>query len=111
MSEDTFASRLKALRIKSRLTQNELASELGIPRSNIANYETGASVPKYAQAKLLAWRLGVSTEYLLYGEEIYDPGLSTNANILLQTLPGCSEKEIATVIKVLESIKGTMPDD
>ena len=109
--ENTFAYRLKTVREERHLTQSQVAAGCGINRSTIANYESGASVPKYAQLRPLANYLGVSTDYLLYGEDSYDPDLSRNTNILLQTLRGASEKEIAQAIKIVEALKGTMPDD
>jgi|GEM_PF-3108042 len=40
-----LSKKIKEIRLKLKLTQKEFAYILGIPRSNIANYETGRVVP------------------------------------------------------------------
>ena len=104
-SVTSFGDRLKQIREEKHLTQSEVAKGTGINRSTIANYESGASVPKYTQLRPLAVFLNVSTEYLLYGEDAYDPNLSRNTNILLQTIRGASEDQIAQAIVVVEALK------
>ena len=101
----SFGERLKKIREEKHLTQSEVAKGSGINRSTIANYESGASVPKYTQLRPLAIFLNVSTDYLLYGEDAYDPNLSRNTNILLQTIRGMTESQIWQLIKVAEVLK------
>ena len=62
---DNFASRLKQIRKDRRLTQEELASFLGINRSSYALYETGSRVPHDKNLRKIAEVLGVTTDYLL----------------------------------------------
>lgn len=45
MYKEGFASKLKAARERKEMNQIEVAVELGIPRSTLANYETGRTEP------------------------------------------------------------------
>lgn len=45
MYAETFPERLKTARKKAEYTQNEVARETGIPRSTLANYESGRTEP------------------------------------------------------------------
>lgn len=61
--------RLKKLREKSNLTQEELAKRLEMPRSTYSNYESGKREPDFYTAKKIADFFGVSVDYLLGREE------------------------------------------
>lgn len=50
---DTLAANLRAFRARDRLTQEEVASKVGITPSSVVNYESGKSAPSYE----IAWRL------------------------------------------------------
>lgn len=45
MYKETFAERLKTARKNKLYTQIEVAEELNIPRSTLANYEAGRTEP------------------------------------------------------------------
>jgi len=57
--------RLRELRNKSGLTQNEIASKLGVSGQTILNWENGIYEPKIYQLVLLADLFGVSIDYLV----------------------------------------------
>lgn len=63
--EKQVQHRVRELRKKARLTQQELADELGVMRKTISNWETGSCriSPKHANA--LATFFNVSLGYLL----------------------------------------------
>ena len=56
---------LKELRKKAKLTQEKLATKVGVSRSTIAMYESGASQPDLQMITKLAEILGVSVDFLL----------------------------------------------
>lgn len=60
----TLGQRLKQARDYAKLSQTDLATQLGISRYTVANYENGATVPE--RAKIIAWALicGVDLEWL-----------------------------------------------
>lgn len=63
-----FSETLKAIRIRRGWNQEELAHRLGIPASNVGNYESMLNGPTPARLRKIADRLGVSVEYLTTGE-------------------------------------------
>lgn len=60
-----FQNVFKQLRISSGLTQQEVADKLGISRSTIGMYETGAREPDYATLETIADFFNVDIDYLL----------------------------------------------
>lgn len=55
----------RKLRTSSRLTQNEMAEKLGISRSTIGMYETGAREPDFETLEKIADYFNVDTDFLL----------------------------------------------
>ncbi|EAK8929999.1 helix-turn-helix domain-containing protein [Listeria monocytogenes] len=66
-----FANTLKKLRKNENLTQDQLASKIGITRDTLANYETGRREPDFTTLKNIAEYFNVTTDYLL-GKEEFD---------------------------------------
>ncbi len=60
-----FQNIFKRLRTSSRLTQAEMAEKLGISRSTIGMYETGAREPDFETLEKIADFFNVDTDYLL----------------------------------------------
>ena len=59
------ADRIKFLREEKKLTQSDLARQLGITRSSVNAWELGISVPSTQYIVELARIFHVSTDYLL----------------------------------------------
>ena len=57
--------RLRELRIKSGLTQNEIANKVGVSGQTILNWENGIYEPKISQLIQLADLFEVSVDYLI----------------------------------------------
>ena len=57
--------RLRELRNQSGMTQNELASKIGVTGQTILNWENGIYEPKIAQLIALSNLFGVSIDYLV----------------------------------------------
>lgn len=70
---DLFKQRLKELRGKYNMTQQDLANQLGIVRTAIANYETGRTNPDSETLSLIANIFDTSTDYLLGRTDIKEP--------------------------------------
>ena len=60
-----FQNVFKKLRLASNLTQLEAAEKLGISRSTIGMYETGAREPDYVTLEAIADFFNVDIDYLL----------------------------------------------
>ena len=60
-----FGIRLRAIRLEHHLTQQQLASRVGITKSMVSAYETGTRYPSYDILIKLAGLFGVTTDHLL----------------------------------------------
>lgn len=65
MYKESFPSKLKRARVKKGLKQIEVSVETNIPRSTLANYETGRTEPDIETLGLLADFYETSIDWLL----------------------------------------------
>ena len=65
---ETFATRIKKLRLERNLSQKQLADELGITRVAVLKWENGENKPSRRLFDLARF-FGVSEEYLIQGQE------------------------------------------
>lgn len=65
MYQESFASKLVKARENTGFTQREVAKETKIPRSTLANYETGRTQPDIENLGILADFYGVSLDWLV----------------------------------------------
>lgn len=91
--------RLRELRIKSGLTQNEIASKLGVSGQTILNWENKIYEPKISQLIELADLFGVSIDYLVERRSI-----PNRIDDLCREIEKISKEELLSFIKsALES--------
>lgn len=64
-----FAENLKRLREKTGMTQNDLAVDVGVSQTMIAQYERGMKLPNIITSVQLAKILGTTVEKLVEQEE------------------------------------------
>ncbi|HBN13065.1 MAG TPA: XRE family transcriptional regulator [Clostridiales bacterium] len=67
---EEFTLRLKELRTAKRLSQQQLAKEIGVGRSSITYWEMGEKIPSAQAIVTLARYFGVTTDYLLGESDI-----------------------------------------
>lgn len=60
-----FAERLQTARLQRKLTQKDVAVQLGMTERSYQHYEGGTRRPNFETLVALADLLGVSTDYLL----------------------------------------------
>ena len=60
-----FPEKLKALRLKNGLTQDELGEKLYLSRTSISNYEIGKNEPNIETIKAVADLFNITTDELL----------------------------------------------
>jgi Predicted transcription factor, homolog of eukaryotic MBF1 len=89
-----FGLRLKSLREKRSLSQNEIAERLNVTGATISGYEANTQSPPIENLKKLALIYGVSADYLL--------GLVDREEVFLDYF---NRKEKDTVIQIIEAIK------
>lgn len=73
--EIQVARHVRAQRTVLKLTQEELALELGVTHQHVSRIEGGHAVPSLDLLVRLSTRLGVSTDYLLTGRETTPLGI------------------------------------
>lgn len=64
---DTFAKRVRALRMSLGLTQQAFADKLKIARNTVAKYEYEARVPEGPVTELICRQFGVNRDWLVNG--------------------------------------------
>jgi transcriptional regulator with XRE-family HTH domain len=71
---DSIATKLKILRKGRKLTQEQLASALGLNRATISNYEIGRRLPNLNDLKRFAEFYGVGLDYfgVVSKDEMFD---------------------------------------
>ena len=89
--------RLRELRNKCGLTQNEMATKLGVSGQTILNWENGIYEPKINQLIQLADLFGVSIDYLVERK--------TNANKVNDI---CKELDKISKEEILEFVRNTL---
>lgn len=71
---EDIGARIKKIRQEKRITQKQLASEMGISQTAIALWENGSRQLSLSALDEIAHYLDVSANYLMYGEpDIDDP--------------------------------------
>ena len=69
---------VRQLREARKLTQAELAEELGVSSKTVSKWETGKGLPDISLLQPLAKALGISVLELMNGEQIVNRNLSAN---------------------------------
>lgn len=98
----SFGDRLKELRKKSNLTQQELASKFYLNKSSISRYENGTQLPEHDLLEKIADYFKVSIDYLLGRTDIKDVPTNSKENENKKTSqPKLSEKDERDIKKDL----------
>ena len=112
MSQSTLSEKLRALRKKSRYTQEDISRKLNIQRQTYCNYENDARTPPLETVVALAEIYHVSVDYLVRGAEAAsdsDTGRNCHEKKLLSefsTLSSTKQKEVIEFIQ----FKKQLPD-
>lgn len=71
---DSIGAKLKTLRKGRKLTQFQLAEQLGVNRATISNYEIGRRTPNLNELKRFAKFYGVGLDYfgVVTTDEVFD---------------------------------------
>ncbi len=91
-----FGNRLKTLRIKKKLTQQQLADLLGLTKSVISAYENGLRYPAYDVLIKIARIFKVSTDYLL--------GVEIKREI---DTSGLTDEQVEALIVLIDTIRNS----
>ena len=91
-----FGNRLKTLRIKKKLTQQQLADLLGLIKSVISAYENGLRYPAYDVLIKIARIFKVSTDFLL--------GVEIKREI---DTSGLTDEQVEALIVLIDTIRNS----
>lgn len=64
-----IGARIRAVRRERGMTQDELADQVGVSRSAVAQWETGRTGQVTGNLSRIAGALGVNVEYLMVGDD------------------------------------------
>ena len=98
-----FTALLKTLREQKKVSQTQLAKEIGVSAGNISDWETGRSKPGYAALKELACFLNVSADYLLeLTETPVKTGNLVGSTLLCDNVPlSQMESDVIAMLRLL----------
>lgn len=91
-----FGNRLKTLKIKKKLTQQQLADLLGLTKSVISAYENGLRYPAYDVLIKIARIFKVSTDFLL--------GVEIKREI---DTSGLTDEQVEALIVLIDTIRNS----
>lgn len=86
--------RLRELRLKSELTQNEIGAKLGVSGQTILNWENGIYEPKIKQLIQLADLFNISIDYLVERDSDHK-----NIDVICRELEKISKDEFIEFIR------------
>ena len=89
-----FGERLKELRNGQKMTQQQLATRLGVAKSVVSYYESGDRFPSYDVLIKIARTFHTTTDYLL--------GIERERVI---DVSGLSEEEISAITNLVEIVR------
>jgi len=102
-----IGSKIKELRAKKQITQEELGKIVGVTTSMIGMYEIDARKPSYDVMKKLADYFNVPVDYLLGRDDNSGEILSASPDIRMIARAGLSDKQTAVL---LEAAKVMFPN-
>ena len=112
----TLGEKLQKLRKARHLTQEELATQIGVSRQSLSKWESDGAQPDTANIITLADLFGVSTDYLLREAEaaspaapvkeapIPEPSVSQPIAPIVQVMPSQQKKNTPPTILVIGSV-------
>ncbi|MCM3168993.1 MULTISPECIES: helix-turn-helix domain-containing protein [Peribacillus] len=107
-----LGARLKKLRSRQGLSQEELSKILGLTRGTYAHYEINKRQPDYDTLKKIADFFDVTLDYLITGneknispDEMWQEFLNPKTQIFFKDLQNAPEEKIEELIRFWEFIK------
>ncbi len=100
-SPESVGARIRAARLARGMTQHDLADEVGVSRSAVAQWETERSGQIRGNLTRIAAALGVSVEHLLQGREsAAEPGPENATELaLLRLYRACADDDRAFLLR------------
>ena len=106
MNNNTFATRVKQLRIDNNLTQKDIAEKMSITPTGVSYWETGNAIPSYETLKKLADLFNVSIDYLT-GNESHN----TENDVLFRKIGKVNDEKKELLMRILNNTVDSFIDD
>jgi transcriptional regulator with XRE-family HTH domain len=100
----TLGTRIRKLREAQKFTQKHLAKLLDVSLASLSYYECDRRQPTLETLIRMATIFGVTTDYLLLGDQALGSALEKDLNPLLQILRELSPAEQALTVRVLRAL-------
>jgi len=103
-----IGERIRATRQERRITQEELATAVGVSRSAVAQWETGRSGQITGNLARIAQVLGVGVEFLMQGGPSGIPEASSADEIaILRLYRDCAPEDRQILLRTARRLAGT----
>ncbi len=91
----SFADNLQYLRKKNKITQEELAEELGVSRQSVSKWETGEAYPEMDKLIIICDKFGVTLDGLMRGNVVEEDGENVDTEDIPSHEEGDGEEQPA----------------
>ena len=104
--KESFGAFIKKHRIAKKMTQEELATVLGVTKKSVCYFESGRTFPSQENIFKLAKILDMSLDEFVFGESVFNHEINIpQINQMLQTL---SDREQGMALGALSTIIETI---
>ena len=104
--KERFGAFIKKHRLANKMTQEELATALGVTKKSVCYFESGRTFPSQENIFKLAKILDMSLDEFVFGVSVFNHEISIpQINQMLQTL---SDKEQGMALATLSTIVETI---
>ena len=104
--KERFGAFIKKHRLAKKMTQEELATALGVTKKSVCYFESGRTFPSQENIFKLATILDMSLDEFVFGVSRFNHEISIpQINVMLQTL---SDKEQGMALATLSTIVETI---
>lgn len=105
MNQEKIGMFIAECRKRKNLTQEELASIIGVSNRTISKWENGNCMPDYSVLPLLSKTLDITINELLSGEKLneenYQPKLEENLILNMAELKKRTKKTVSFIMKIM----------
>ncbi len=106
MNNNSFATRIRQLRINNNLTQKDIAEKFGMTPTGISYWESGNAIPNYETLKKLAVLFNVSIDFLTGNENF-----NNENDILFRKIGKVDEEKKVLLMRILNNTVDSFIDD
>ncbi len=105
---EEIGTRIAAARRARGLTQGELAAEVGVSRSAVAQWETGRAGQVTANLSRIAEVLDTGVEFLVHGEDRRAPlqAINTEETAMLRLFRACTAEDRQILLRTARRLSG-----